>query len=123
MFKDTPQEEIVNKKYYVDAEGMDTDLNANDDKEISDMSEYTSASTIAYNICNSNEATGKYTSADTAIPTWYKGVLGRNNTSSEINNIKNTYTTKGRVDALKAVINSTEFKNYCNTNNLVFTEL
>ena len=113
----TPKEKLI-KQLYTGCLGRSAS-----DKEVSEWAEYTSAGSIAYGICNSTEANNKYTTADTAIASWYKGVLGRNNTSSELNKIKNTYSSKGRVDALKEVINSMEFKNYCNTNDLVYVEI
>ena len=91
--------------------------------EINDMSSYTSAATIAYNICNSTEAIDRYSSADQAIPTWYKGIIGRNIKDDELTNINNIYTTNNRQKALKEVINSSDFKSYCATNNLVYTEI
>ena len=93
------------------------------DNEVAEWNDYTSASAIAYGICNSTEAVNRYQSADQAIPTWYKGILGRSNTTEEMTNIKNTFTTKSRVEALKMVINSQEFKNYCNAKDLVYTEI
>ena len=112
----TPKEKLI-KQLYNGCIGRSA---TND--EIEKMSAYTSASSIAYYICNSDEAKGKYTSADTAIPSWYKGILGRANTSSELTKGKELYTSS-RENALKAIINSSEFASYCKNNDLLHTEI
>ena len=90
--------------------------------EISTYSSYTSASLIAYNICNSAEASTKYNKADTAIPSFYKGILNRTNTKEEYDKILVDYN-KGKTTALKSIINSNEFKTYCTNKNLTYTEV
>ena len=113
----TPKEKLIKQAY----NGCLGRAATND--EINNMSAYTSASSIVYNICNSSEAQNKYSSADQAIQSWYKGVLGRNNTSSELTTVKNIYNTKNRQEALKSVVNSSEFKTYCSNNNLISTDI
>lgn len=111
---ETPKEKFI-KQVYSGCLGREATA-----AEITSMSSYTSASTIALNICNDQSAISKYSTADTAIPTWYKGILGRANTAAELTTIKETFTNKSRQDALKEVINSPDFKTYCNNNDLVY---
>ena len=112
----TPKEKLI-KQLYNGCVGR-----AATDAEINTMSAYTSASSIAYNICYSDEAKGKYTTADTAIPSWYKGILGRTNTTNEFTKGKELYD-KDKISALKAIINSAEFASYCKSNDLLHTEI
>ena len=112
---ETPKEKFI-KQVYSGCLGREASQD-----EISSASSYTSASSIALNVCSSQGATSKYTTADIAINSWYKALLNRSGSTTEVNNLKNTYDTKSRQDALKELINSNEFKSYCNNNDLVYT--
>lgn len=90
--------------------------------EINTWSTYQSASTIAYNICNSDESSNKYNSADSAIPAFYKAILGRNPSTDEITNQTSKFNN-GRIVLLKDIVNSNEFKTYCNNHNLTHTSI
>lgn len=114
---ETPKEKFI-KQVYSGCLGREATQT-----EITSMSSYNSASTIALNVCDDQSAISKYSTADTAIPTWYKGILGRTSTSTELTTIKEIFTNKSRQDALKNVINSADFKSYCSNNDLVYTDV